>query len=216
MDELDQLFKSHKEAFDRLEPRSNSWTTIKEAVDKGNESDVEKHIHRPVHRRSLLKLAAALVLLLGVTSVWLLNWRGQQAKFDQIVLHSPQGEPVRLDPAQNKFTLVQFWASGNAICTEENCYYYLPAYEKYKDHGFEIYAISVDEDINAWVNGIEENHLPWIHVSDLKGWDSPVCIECNITKVPSNFLLNHKGKIIARDLDAKDLEITLDRLLALQ
>lgn len=215
MDELDQLFKSHKEAFDRLEPRSNSWTTIKEAVDKGNESDVEKHIHRPVHRRSLLKLAAALVLLLGVTSVWLLNWRGQQAKFDQIVLHSPQGEPVRLDPAQ---TNSPWYSSGPPVMLSVRRKIVITTCQPMKSTRITVSKFTLFRWTRTSTPGstaLKKITCPGFMCPTWKG-GFPVCIECNITKVPSNFLLNHKGKIIARDLDAKDLEITLDRLLALQ
>lgn len=209
MDKMEQLFKEHKDAFDRLEPKPGSWNRIRETV---VEQKPAKRI--TLQKATWLRMAAAVLLLLGFISLWYLNSDVSHRDFRNIALESPDGQTIPLDPSQNKYTLVQFWAAGNAICTEENCYYFLPAYEKYKDHGFEIYAISLDENLNEWVAGIEENDLPWIHVSDLKGWESPLCIECNITKVPTNFLLNHKGKIVARDLEAAELEKTLDKLLA--
>ncbi|KAA3634404.1 MAG: hypothetical protein DWQ02_11450 [Bacteroidetes bacterium] len=209
MDNMEQIFKSSKNAFDRLEPGIESWDRIRDAVIQDKPSKVFS-----IYRSSWFRVAAAVLLIAGAVSVWFAIEANNHTKFQNIALESPEGRIVPLDPTQNKYTLVQFWAAGNAICTEQNCYYYLPAYEKYKDHGFEIYAISLDENLNEWVAGIEENDLPWIHVSDLKGWESPVCIECNITKVPSNFLLNHKGKIIARDLEAEELDITLEKLLA--
>ena len=91
---------------------------------------------------------------------------------------------------------------------------YIPAYEKYKDQGFEIYAISLDMDKNEWIESIEENKLPWIHVSDLKGWESPICILCDITKIPTSFLLDQEGNVIAKDLNAEILDATLNELLA--
>ena len=210
MDEFDQLFKTHKDSFDRLEPGSKTWTAIKDATVKTS----PVHTQRMLRRAGFLRIAAAILLVLGLSSIWLLKVNYDRSAFKNIALASPYGETITLDPSENKFTLVQFWASGNAICTEENCYYFLPAYEKYKDKGFEIYAISLDEDKDSWISGIEDNQLPWIHVSDLKGMDSPICIECNISKVPTNFLLNQKGKIIARDLEAEHLESTLSMLMA--
>lgn len=209
MDKMEQLIKSNKSAFDRLEPKTESWGRIRDAVVQDRPSKVI-----PIYRSSWFRVAVAVLMIFGAVSIWFAIDANNQSKFQSIALESPEGTIVPLDPTQNKYTLVQFWAAGNAICTEQNCYYYLPAYEKYKDHGFEIYAISLDENLNEWVAGIEENDLPWIHVSDLKGWESPVCIECNITKVPSNFLLNHKGKIIAKDLEAEELDLTLEKLLA--
>lgn len=202
MDQLDQLFRENRASFDRLAPKANSWDAIQAKLPQQ-----KKH-----KRYLLLKFAAVIVLLIGLVTFFSQNFNKNQ--FDDIALNAPDGQIIPLDPAENKLTLVHFWESGNLLCTEENCYYYLPAYEKYKDKGFEIYAISLDKDKESWVQGIEENHLPWIHVSDLKGRASPICIECNITKVPTSFLLDQDGEIIARDLDAKLLEQTLHQYFA--
>jgi len=205
MDNFDQLFRENRASFDRLTPKAETWASI------------QRNMQKPKPRKRYLawKIAAAiLVILIGLTTVLTLNQGFEPNQFENIALSAPDGSTIPLDVTANKVTLVQFWESGNVLCTEDNCYFYLPAYEKYKDKGFEIYAISLDKDKDAWVQGIEKNDLPWIHVSDLKGRESPICIECNISKVPSSFLLDDEGKIIAQDLDAKLLEQTLKRLLA--
>ena len=212
MDKFEQLFKQNKSSFDRLDPAPESWGEIMKSLDDTTPLSLPKHRGRNF---LFIRIAAGILLLLGLYAA--LSTGGvhiDEDVFDRIALDSPEGNTIPLDPSLNKYTLVQFWESGNVLCTDENCYYYLPAYEKYKEHGFEIYAISLDKNKESWVLGIEENDLPWIHVSDLKGWQSPICIECNITKVPTSFLLDNKGEIIARDLSAEDLEETLDRLLA--
>lgn len=207
--EIDRLFEENKRSFDRLEVPDALWTKIKTEI-QTNKTAKTPSLWLGYRRFWAAAAAIALLALMGV-GIWM---QQNQHPLDNLVLASPEGSQIPLDPSKNKLTLVQFWESGNVLCTEDNCYYYLPAYEKYKDKGFEIYAISLDDNKQEWIAGIEENQLPWIHVSDLQGWESPVCIECNITKVPSSFLLNDKGNIIARDLDAEDLEDTLDRLLA--
>ncbi len=208
MDELEKTFKNHKEAFDRLEPSEQIWTHIKGSLN--NDSAVKLPNRR---KKIFLSIAAFLILLLGVSSL-LARINGQESQFDNLVMMAPNGEEILLDPSLNKYTLIQFWSSGNVVCDERNCYYYLPAYEKYKDKGFEIYAISLDEDKNQWIKSIEENNLSWIHVSDLKGWKSPICIECNISKVPTSYLLDQEGNIILEDLNAEILDETLSKLLA--
>ena len=210
MGELEQLFKNNKSTFDRLEAKEELWISVKKAIDKPVLSG--KIVKKKQY--TFLKIAAAVLLLITLSGTWFLTEHLRHSPFENISMISHQGEPVALDPSLNKLTLVQFWESGNVLCTEKNCYYFLPAYEKYKDHGFEIYAISLDKNKEAWLAEIEKDELPWIHVSDLKGWDSPICIDCNITKVPTSFLLDQKGKIIARDLNAEDLDATLDKLLA--
>ncbi len=208
MDELDRIFKRQKASFDRLEPDIETWEKINKSIQK--DSLINQTAQK---KRIFLSLAASIVILLGVFSLFAQSTY-QSNQFDDLVMTSPTGEEIRLDPSLNKYTLIQFWASGNVICDEKNCYYYLPAYEKYKDKGFEIYAISLDKNKNQWIRSIEENNLPWIHVSDLKGWESPICIECNISKVPTSYLLDQKGNIIMEDLNAEILDETLGKLLA--
>lgn len=204
MDNLEKYFKENKEEFDKLEPSAHLWDSISKKIIPAKKKK----------NYTFLKIAASLLLVIGfAVMLWIPNDQTSNLVFNDLILPSPEGKNVLLDPTKNKFTLVQFWESGNLLCNEENCYYYLPAYEKYRDLGFEIYAISLDKNKESWVQGIEENHLPWIHVSDLKGWESEICIECNISKVPTSFLLDHKGEIIAKGLNADELDETLDRLL---
>lgn len=209
MDELDRLMTDHRDSFDRKTPVESSWQKIMDGVHGSPDQGA------PVLRRnfSMFAMAAAVVLLAGLAIVFSVMSGGEE-EFAKISMYSPQGEEIALDPTQNNITLVQFWESGNVLCVEENCYYFLPAYEKYKDQGFEIYAISLDEDKESWTTAIEENKLPWIHVSDLLGWDSPVCEDCNVTEIPTSFLLDNEGKVLARDLNAEDLDETLSQLLA--
>ncbi|MBL4708381.1 MAG: TlpA family protein disulfide reductase [Flavobacteriales bacterium] len=210
MDELDKLIQENKGSFDRIRPDKILWSSIAKSLNKisGTKSISSR-------RKSWmgLKIAASIILLVGASVVWMLSV-DSHSQFKNLSMESPNGETIVLDPSLNKFTLIQFWASGNVLCSEENCYYYLPAYNKYKDRGFEIYAISLDQDKEEWIRGIEENELSWIHVSDLKGWESPICIECNISKVPTSFLLDHEGNVILEDVNAEVLDETLGRLLA--
>lgn len=206
MNELENLIKSNRDSFDRKIPRNMEWNP------KTSKVKPFTNLKRKSPFKWFLQIAAVLALILSI--VLMKSNFGKEEVFANVIMTAPDGRNIALDPSKNKYTLVQFWESGNVVCSDDNCYYYLPAYEKYKELGFEIYAISLDEDHEAWLKGIEENKLPWIHVSDLKGWESPLCVECNISKVPTSFLLNSKGEIIESDLDAEKLEKTLDELLA--
>jgi hypothetical protein len=93
-------------------------------------------------------------------------------------------------------------------------------YKKYKDtkfpvgKGFTIYSVSLDKDLKSWVDGIANDGLEWeAHVSDLKGWSSAPAILYQVASIPSNFLIDGKGIIIARNLRAEALEITIGKLL---
>jgi hypothetical protein len=75
------------------------------------------------------------------------------------------------------------------------------AYDLYHQKGFEIYQVSLDKTKDAWIKGIEDDQLEkWIHVSDVKYWNSIVVPLYKIESIPTNFLLDKDGRIIASNL----------------
>lgn len=210
MDDLEEIIIKNKESFDRIKPADNMWDSIKGNLKNERGSEI---FQKEKASYMLQKVAASILVIICALYIWNNNFKNDSV-FSDLTMASPDGEEIPLDPSLNKLTLIQFWASGNVICDEENCYYYLPAYEKYKEHGFEIYAISLDENKEDWIASIEKNNLPWIHVSDLLGWDSSICIECDMSKMPTSYLLDSRGNIVAYDLNAETLDETLRYLLA--
>ena len=79
----------------------------------------------------------------------------------------------------------------------------LENYYKFKDKGFEVYQVSLDRNRDEWAIGIKEDKLPWINVSDLKYYQSEAAILYNVYKIPSAFLLDPEGRIIAKDLELR-------------
>lgn len=122
------------------------------------------------------------------------------------------GVPVSLASLRGKFVLVDFWASWCGPCRAENPNV-LKAYQKFKDKNFEIIAVSLDDKKEAWLKAIETDGLPWIHVSDLKGWKNEVAALYDVKAVPQNFLLSPDGTILAKNLRGEDLEKELGRLI---
>jgi thiol-disulfide isomerase/thioredoxin len=122
------------------------------------------------------------------------------------------GKKVSLRDFQGQYVLVDFWASWCGPCRKENPNV-VKAYEKYHAKGFEVVAISLDDKRAPWIKAIHTDGLPWIHLSDLKGWKSELAAMYGITSIPASFLVDKEGKIIAKNLRGKDLEAKLEELL---
>lgn len=135
------------------------------------------------------------------------------AKFIDINQETPDGDKVSLFEVLKgkKYVLVDYWASWCGPCRAENPKI-LEVYNEYKDQGFDVYAVSLDDKKERWIQAIEADNLPWHQVSDLKGWKNEASQYYNITAIPSNFLLDEEGKIVAKNLRGDSLEKELKKL----
>lgn len=101
--------------------------------------------------------------------------------------------------AKSKLTLVEFWASWCKPCREENPNL-RKLYGEFHQDGFNILGVSLDRDLKSWRNAIDQDQLPWYHVSGLEYWNEPVVKQFGISGVPDSFLLDGDGRIVARGL----------------
>lgn len=122
------------------------------------------------------------------------------------------GKTVSLKSFRGKYILVDFWASWCGPCRAENPNI-LKAFNAYKEKGFTVIGISLDNNAANWKKAIRDDKMPWTQLSDLKGWKNEVASYFGIQSVPSNLLIDPSGKIIARDLRGAMLENKLNQLL---
>ncbi|TWI95320.1 peroxiredoxin [Mucilaginibacter frigoritolerans] len=122
------------------------------------------------------------------------------------------GNPVEFSSFKGKYVLVDFWASWCGPCRAENPNV-LKAYNAYKDKGFTVVGISLDNKAANWKKAIKDDKMPWTQLSDLKGWKNEVSADFGILSIPSNLLIDPSGKIVARNIRGAMLENTLKRLL---
>lgn len=131
----------------------------------------------------------------------------------EIALPNPDGEIVKLSSLRGNYVLVDFWAKWCGPCRAENPNI-VRVYNKYKDHGFTVFGVSLDRNRQDWLQAIEDDNLTWTHVSDLKYWQSEAAKIYNINAIPFSILLDPNGVIIAKNLRGAALEKKMAEIFA--
>lgn len=108
------------------------------------------------------------------------------------------GKPLSLkDYKEEKYVLIDFWASWCAPCREE-LPYIKGLYKKYSNDGFEVISITQDKDLEAWKNAIFKERIDsWRHFSTLENNDS-ILKNYFVNGIPHKILIDKDGKIIGK------------------
>lgn len=152
-----------------------------------------------------------------------------------IKLPNPDGEEIALSSLKGKVVLLDFWASWCRPCRFANPHV-VEMYDKYNSKGFTVYNVSLDglddrrmamyqndpraikeateNERKKWSEAITADKLRWKnHVSDLRGWSSPVAALYGVNSIPRTFLLDREGVIRFTNLRGQQLENALVELL---
>ncbi|MCL2602083.1 MAG: TlpA family protein disulfide reductase [Treponema sp.] len=109
-------------------------------------------------------------------------------------LATTQGSNLTLSELKGKAVLLNFWATWCPPCRDE-----MPSmealYRRYKDAGLEIVAVNVREDRGQVQSFMASYRLSFPAVLDADGRVSGIY---GVRALPTSFLINKEGKIVAR------------------
>jgi thiol-disulfide isomerase/thioredoxin len=134
--------------------------------------------------------------------------------FRDLTMKTPDDEEISISSyaGKGKYVLLDFWASWCGPCRSENPNV-VALYNDYKNKGFEIVGVSLDNDKDAWIKGIKDDGITWPQMSDLKGWESEAAVKYRIRGIPFTVLLDKEGKVIATNLRGEALRTKISTLI---
>jgi peroxiredoxin len=126
---------------------------------------------------------------------------------------NPEGKSISLKESLGKVTIIDFWASWCNPCRAENPNV-VALYNEFHSKGLNIIGVSLDKDAKKWKEAIAKDKLTWNQVSNLKDFEDPIAVTYGINAIPSTFILDAKGTIVAKDLRGAELKAKVAALLA--
>ena len=112
----------------------------------------------------------------------------------------------------NKYVLLDFWASWCGPCMGE-VPHLKKTYDEFHKKGFEIFGVTFDDNREDWLDAVKENKMNWVHVGLLNGFDNQAAKDYAVNAIPSNFLIDSEGKIVAKNLRGEALYEKIAELL---
>jgi len=125
-----------------------------------------------------------------------------------------KGDSIKLSSLKGKVLILDFWASWCGPCRFSNKHL-VKLYNKYKDKGLEILSVSLDEEVNDWKKAVTKDKITWVQGIDRGGWDALAAIKWQVDALPSSFVVDKNGDVVAINLEKEDLEKKIKELLGL-
>lgn len=132
--------------------------------------------------------------------------------FPDLRLPNVSSDTIRLSSLTGKVILVSFWRSDLPGCLVQNREF-VELYKRFEKKGLRIYQVSLDPDRPKWAAFVLDAGYPWISV-----WGGPFETSLaarlyNVQQLPSVYIINKDGEIVAVNPDPDNLAAIIAPLL---
>jgi thiol-disulfide isomerase/thioredoxin len=155
-------------------------------------------------------LSLALLCLISGADAQVANITDPRLKIE---LPTAKGDVISLASLKGKVVLLDFWASWCMPCRSANKSL-VKLYAKRQLQGFEIYSVSIDDKKADWEKAVRKDKINWLQVNEPGNWEGESARRWDITSLPTTFLINKKGDVVEINLEGKELERAVEKLLA--
>ena len=131
----------------------------------------------------------------------------QETGLIDVSLPDVDGNLHTLTSLKGKVVMLDFTQYG-AAKSNERIRLMRSLYEKYSPRGFEIYQVSLDDDLSFW--RYQSENLPWICVHETNGTATKVY---GVSILPTYFLISRGNEVVKRSEMVSDVEKEIEALL---
>ncbi|MFO1217995.1 MAG: TlpA disulfide reductase family protein [Burkholderiaceae bacterium] len=147
-------------------------------------------MHQTAFTRRLLRLALVAALAAG-SALAMAASLALQAQAPDFTLRTLDGKNLRLGEQRGQVVLVNFWATWCGPCRQE-----MPhlnkLYDKYKNSGFVLLGVNVDEDTRNAVAVADKLGVRFPVLADA---DKRVSKQYDLSAMPSTVLIDRDGRV---------------------
>ena len=134
------------------------------------------------------------------------------SKASDFTVINQKGKKIKISKLNADYILIVFWSTWCPHCIES-----LPRiadiYNKYKDSGFEVVAISIDDEDELWQQYTSKFNASWINMREPYSPDSKLIQSYNVEETPKMYLLSNDLTIVSKPSTKRQLELKIRRLM---